>query len=200
MDDASTASAKKINWSDPDQYSYDPETSPNPDAPVVPVSAPKTRESVGKKALDSWFREQRGNKRVPKRLDIANELLVTNGGPLKMTGNITLIDEDGDVTHSNSLSLCRCGASNSKPLCDSQHLDVEFFDPGAVSQLSDWMMVKRPQTITVTCVKNGPLKFRGYLRVYNKKGQECITMNGALCRCGKSSKKPFCDSKHGCSC
>ena len=198
MDDTRTAFAKKINWSDSDQYSYDPE--PSQDAPVVPVPAPKTRESTRKKALDSWFHEQRGNKRVPKRLDIANELLVTSGGPLKMTGNITLIDEDGNTTLSNSLSLCRCGASKNKPICDDQHLDIEFFDGGNVGQLSDWMTVKRPQTITVTCVKNGPLKFRGYLRVYNKKGQECITMNGALCRCGKSSKKPFCDSNHGCGC
>ena len=200
MDDASTAYAKKIDWSDSDLNSFDPETSPNPEVPAVPVPARKTRKSSSKKALDSWFKEQRGNKRVPKRLDLPNELLVTNGGPLKMTGNITLIDENGDVTHSNSLSLCRCGASKSKPVCDEQHLDIEFFDSGSIGQLSDWMMVKRPQTITVTCVKNGPLKFRGYLRVYNKKGQECITMNGALCRCGKSSKKPFCDNMHGCGC
>ena len=200
MDDASTAYAKQLNWSDIDQYSFNPEPSPNPDAPAEPVPAPKTRESTNKKALDRWFLEQRGSKRVPKRLNVANELLVSTGGPLRMTGNITLIDEDGEVTHSNNLSLCRCGASKNKPFCDDQHLDIEFFDAGAIGQLSDWMPVNRPQTITVTCVKNGPLKFRGYLRIYNKKGQECITMNGALCRCGKSSKKPFCDNNHGCGC
>ena len=116
-----------------------------------------------------------------------------------MTGNIKLISEDGSVTHTNSLSLCRCGASKSKPFCDDQHLEIEFFDNGAVQQLSDWMPVTRPQTISVTIVENGPLKFRGYLRIHNKKGQECITMRGALCRCGKSSKKPFCDSSQGCA-
>ncbi len=200
MDDASTAHAKKINWSEIDKYSFNPKPGPSPDAPAEPVPAPKTRETTTKKALDSWFREQRGSKRVPKRLNIANELLVSSGGPLRMTGNITLIDEDGEVTHSNKLNLCRCGSSINKPICDDQHLDIEFFDAGAIGQLSDWMTVKRPQTITVTCVKNGPLKFRGYLRVYNKRGQECITMNGALCRCGKSSRKPFCDTKHGCGC
>lgn len=200
MDDARTANAKKINWSETDRYSFNPRPSRCPETSDVPVPAPKTRESTTKRALDSWFSEQRGNKRVPKRLDVANELLVSNGGPLRMTGNITLIDEDGEVTHANSLNLCRCGSSKSRPVCDERHLDVEFFDTGSIGQLSDWMMVKRPQTITVTCVKNGPLKFRGYLRIYNKKGQECITMSGALCRCGKSTKKPFCDSKHGCAC
>ena len=197
MDDASKAYAKPLSWSDSD-YEYNPEPGPNLDIPGAPEPAVKKHESTGDKALDRWFLEQRGNKRVPKRLDVANELLVTSGGPLKMTGNITLIDEEGSVTHSNSLSLCRCGASKSKPTCDDKHLEIEFFDGGAIGQLSDWMPISRPQTITVTCVKNGPLKFRGYLRIYNKKGQECITMNGALCRCGKSSKKPFCENKGQC--
>ena len=195
MDDSNKAYAKPLSWSDLDPFQSEPETSPQLDAPLTPET--KT-ESTDDKALDRWFLEQRGSKRVPKRLNIANELLVTSGGPLKLTGNITLIHEDGSLTHSNSLSLCRCGASKNKPLCDDQHLEVEFFDNGNVSQLSDWMPVSRPQTVTVTCVKDGPLKFRGYLRVYNKRGQECITMSGSLCRCGKSSKKPFCDSKNSC--
>lgn len=198
MDDASNAYAKPLSWSDSDPYEYNPEPSPNLDIPGAPKPAAKKPESTGDKALDRWFLEQRGNKRVPKRLDVANELQVTPGGPLRMTGNITLIDEDGGVTHSNNLSLCRCGASKNKPICDDKHLDIEFFDNGAIGQMSDWMPVTRPQTITVTCVKDGPLKFRGYLRIYNKRGQECITMNGALCRCGKSSKKPFCENKGTC--
>ena len=199
MDDATKATAKSFSWSDTDLFSPDSGYSPNSDGSTVPEPTAKNRESTDEKALDRWFHEQRGTKRVPRRLDVANELLVTNGGPLKMTGNITLINEDGSVTHANNLSLCRCGASKNKLICDDQHLEVEFFDGGAVSQLSDWMPVTRPQTITVTCVKDGPLKFRGYLRIFNKKGQECITMSGALCRCGKSSKKPFCDNQNGCS-
>lgn len=199
MDDANKAYAKPLSWSDSGHYSSDSYISPDLDRSTVPEPAAKKPESTGEKALDRWFRKQRPIERAPKRLNITNELLVTAGGPLKMTGNITLIHEDGSVTHSNSLSLCRCGASNNKPFCDDQHLDIEFLDRGAVSQLSNWMPVDRPQAITVTCVKNGPLRFRGYLRTYNKKGQECITMHGALCRCGKSSQKPFCDNRRGCS-
>ena len=200
MEDATKAYMKPLSWPDSDPLETKPESSPDLDRPTVPEPDAEKPESTDEKALDRWFLEQRGNKRVPKRLDVANELLVISGGPLKMTGNITLINEDGSVTHANSLSLCRCGASKNRPFCDDQHLEIEFFDSGAVTQLSDWMPVTRPQTITVTCVKNGPLKFRGYLRIFNKKGQECITMSGALCRCGKSSKKPFCDNKHGCAC
>jgi CDGSH-type Zn-finger protein len=200
MEDANKAYMKPLSWPDSDPLENNPESNPDLDSPTVPETEAEKPESTDEKALDRWFLEQRGNKRVPKRLDVANELLVTSGGPLKMTGNITLINEDGSVTHANSLSLCRCGASKNRPFCDDQHLEIEFFDSGAVTQLSDWVPITRPQTITVTCVKNGPLKFRGYLRIFNKKGQECITMSGSLCRCGKSSKKPFCDNRHGCTC
>lgn len=198
MEDATKAYMKPLSWPDSDPLENNPESNPDLDSPTVPETEAEKPESTDEKALDRWFLEQRGNKRVPKRLDVANELLVTSGGPLKMTGNITLINEDGSVSHANSLSLCRCGASKIRPFCDDQHLEIEFFDSGAVTQLSDWMPITRPQTITVTCVKNGPLKFRGYLRIFNKKGQECITMGGALCRCGKSSNKPFCDNEQGC--
>jgi len=200
MDDTSNAFAKPLSWSDTDHLFNNPDSIPNLDIPTVPEPAAKKPESTDDKASNRWFHDQRGNTQIPKRLDVANELLVTTGGPLKMTGNITLINEDGSVTHANSLSLCRCGASKSKPICDDQHLEIEFFDGGAIPQLSDWMPVSRPQRVTVTAVKNGPLKFRGYLRILNKKGQECITMRGELCRCGKSSKKPFCDNKQGCKC
>jgi len=198
MEDATRTSVKSLSWLDSDDYTLNPNSNPNLDSSTVPEPVIEKLESSGKRALDRWFLEQRGKKRVPKRLNVANELLVTNGGPLKITGNIKLINEDGSLTHATELSLCRCGASKNKPFCDDQHLDIEFFDSGVVQRLSDWMPVTRPQTITVTVVKNGPLKFRGYLRIYNKKGQECITIGGALCRCGKSANKPFCDSAHGC--
>lgn len=120
MDDSSKAYATSLSWPDSGQYDYNPEPSPDLDNHSVPEPAVKTPESNDEKALDRWFIEQRGNKRVPKRLDVANELLVTTGGPLKMTGNITLINEDGSVTHSNSLSMCRCGASKSKPFCEDR--------------------------------------------------------------------------------
>jgi CDGSH-type Zn-finger protein len=195
MEKTNTVLAQPSELDRPDH----PSAQPDPQAPTQFENAAPAIESTGEKAIDRWFLEQRGAKRVPKKLELPNELLVTNGGPLKMTGNITMIDEEGTVSHANHLSLCRCGASKNKPFCDDQHLDVEFFDSGTLQRASDWMPVNRPQTITVTAVKNGPLKFRGYLRIFNKKGQECITMNGALCRCGNSSNKPFCDNNAGCA-
>jgi CDGSH-type Zn-finger protein len=196
MEDAAKATVKSLYGVQPDSEHQGPEkeglSAPTPES----VHGQKAREDeipTDEKALDRWFREQRGNKRVPKRLDVPNEAMVTSGGPLKITGNLTLIGEDGDVTHANHLTLCRCGASRNKPVCDDQHLDIEFLDNGNINRASDCMKVNRPQTLTITCIKDGPLKYRGYLRVYNSKGQECLSMQGALCRCGKSTKKPYCD-------
>lgn len=198
MEDAAKTAARWYNGqpADSDHQETDSWGAGAPQSDSVPGANENPENayaSTGEKKLDRWFLEQKGEKRVPKRLEVPNEVLVTSAGPLKMTGNITLIDEDGKVTHANHLTLCRCGASKTKPLCDEQHLEIEFFDSGAISRASDCMPVNRPQTVTVTCVKDGPLKFRGYLKVYNRKGQESLSMSGALCRCGRSTKKPYCD-------
>ena len=196
MEDATKATAINMMGIQPDSEFDEPEreglSAPQAE-PALDDKPTADDVSTDDKALDRWFREQRGNKRVPKRLEVPNEAMVTSGGPLKITGNLTLIDEDGEVTHANHLTLCRCGASRSKPICDDQHLDIEFLDNGNIHKASDCMPVIRPQTLTITCVKNGPLKYRGYLRVFNSKSQECLSMQGALCRCGKSTNKPYCD-------
>ena len=54
---------------------------------------------------------------------------------------------------------------------------------------------ERPNIVWLTTEDNSAC----WYRLYNKKGQECITVSGELCRCGRSSKKPFCDNKHGCA-
>jgi CDGSH-type Zn-finger protein len=188
MEDTPKAVAKPLY-----SPSWDPGQEPSsPHGEVTPES-PSPEIPVDEKAHERWFLEQRGNKKVPKRLEIPNEVLVTAAGPLKVTGNITLIEEDGTVTHANHLTLCRCGASKSRPICDDQHMEIEFFDAGTIQKASDTMKMNRPQTLTITCVKDGPLVLRGYSRVYNRKGQEFLSMRTALCRCGQSTKKPFCD-------
>jgi CDGSH-type Zn-finger protein len=186
MEDATKATAR--NLFDDVLSDFAPERE-GLSAPQIPEPEIPTDE----KAHERWFVEQRGSRKVPKRLDIPNEVHVGPGGPLKITGNLALVEEDGTVTHANHLTLCRCGASNMKPICDSQHLEIEFFDSGTIQKASDCMPVNRPQTLTITCIENGPLLLRGYARVYNRKGQEYLTLQTSLCRCGSSTNKPFCD-------
>ena len=162
----------------------------------APGPAQKENLTTSAKALDRWFRERQKNQGAPRLLDVPNEALVTNGGPLQITGNITLVKEDGTVQYANHLTLCRCGSSGSKPNCDGQHLEKEFLHSGKIGEASEIPASQRPSKITISCIKDGPITFRGRLRLHNQFGQECVKMRGSLCRCGQSANKPFCDGSH----
>jgi len=158
--------------------------------------AGKENLTTSAKALDRWFKERQKNHGAPRLLEVPNESLVTNGGPLQLTGNLTLVHDDGTVQYANHLTLCRCGHSGSKPNCDGQHLDMEFLNPGKISEVSEIAASQRPSKLTLSCIKDGPITFRGRLRLHNQFGQECVKMRGSLCRCGQSANKPFCDGSH----
>lgn len=148
------------------------------------------------KALDRWFKERQAGHAAPRLLEVPNEAMVTNGGPIQITGNITLIKEDGSIQYANHLTLCRCGHSSDKPTCDESHLDVEFLHSGKISEISEVAATQRASKITISCIKDGPITFRGKLKLHNEFGQECVKMRGSICRCGQSASKPFCDGSH----
>lgn len=54
---------------------------------------------------------------------------VVDDGPLWITGRIPISLRDGtEVEVRNRVTLCRCGASGNKPLCDGSHANVDFAD------------------------------------------------------------------------
>lgn len=64
--------------------------------------------------------------------DLAAGVAVTDDGPLWVTGGVTVERADGQPLETrNRMTLCRCGASKSKPLCDGSHADVGFQDGAA---------------------------------------------------------------------
>jgi len=56
------------------------------------------------------------------------------------------------------------------------------------------------ETIVIRCRENGPYLLQGPIKVVDHQGNEFTLPpskdNIALCRCGKSTKKPFCDGSH----
>lgn len=204
MDDASKKAAAAAVRSVPERETSKRESN---ESFVAYMNEPAVRErpatsthqdglSTSAKALDRWFRERQKSQGAPRLLDVPNEALVTNGGPLQLTGNITLVNEDGSVQYANHLTLCRCGGSNSKPTCGGQHLDREFLHSGKISEASEIPPSTHASKITISIIKDGPITFRGRLRLHNQFGQECVKMRGSLCRCGQSANKPFCDGSH----
>ena len=124
---------------------------------------------------------------------------VPPGGPLCFSGRIRIevggeqIDDTGDV------ALCRCGHSSNKPYCDGTHNEVGFDDPGVI--MGGRLVPGAEETaaddpVVIVCAANGPLLVRGPLTVVASDGSTVQGTKGALCRCGLSSTRPFCDGSH----
>jgi CDGSH-type Zn-finger protein len=59
------------------------------------------------------------------------------------------------------------------------------------------------EPLTIRCRENGPLLVQAPVRIVDHQGNEFIIPPGkdtvALCRCGQSKNRPFCDGSHkGC--
>lgn len=53
--------------------------------------------------------------------------------------------------------------------------------------------------VSIRCKPNGPLIVQGKIQLLDASGQEILLEKEtvALCRCGASVRKPFCDGAHG---
>ncbi len=124
-----------------------------------------------------------------------NTVTVAPDGPLYLHGNVEVTLPDGSVHQDTRVALCRCGASKNKPFCDNSHLKAEFKDAAVFQKV----MVKPDQNggggLKVQPARNGPLLVQGPLELVGVEE----TVRGsqtALCRCGQSHNKPFCDGTH----
>lgn len=129
--------------------------------------------------------------------DAENVVHVAYNGPLFIRGDLevdgTTEDMPGVKTRA---ALCRCGASANKPFCDNSHLKSGFTDYGAVGQKGDGFDAPGGK-LRVGRAPDGPLILNGNFAIVASGGQ--VTWKGqkaALCRCGESKNKPFCDGAH----
>ena len=54
---------------------------------------------------------------------------VRNNGPLRIEGDITILDADGNafgLAGRTVIALCRCGHSKNRPYCDGAHKECGF--------------------------------------------------------------------------
>lgn len=123
-----------------------------------------------------------------------NLVRVHEGGPYGVRAEIVI---DGVPAHYRA-TLCRCGASKNKPFCDGSHHDVGFAASGEPPTGKDTEMLEvRDGPLSVTPETDGPLQLRGNLEIVSGTGRMVARLQQArLCRCGGSSKKPFCDGTH----
>ena len=122
-----------------------------------------------------------------------NVARVRESGPIAIHAALT-IDGHGAM---HRATLCRCGASKNKPFCDGGHVAAGFAATGAPATQASEPLAVRGGELTVTPYPDGPLGVRGPLEICSGTGRTIVrTEKTALCRCGGSAKKPYCDGTH----
>lgn len=129
-----------------------------------------------------------------------NEIVVTADGPLYATGDVQVVDGDGEERYRGQrISFCRCGGSGDKPFCDGSHREG-FAAPGTVGEPTkekDPDELPPEGVLRVRPIPNGPLKLTGQFELRGPDdGGTYESTETALCRCGASGDKPFCDGSH----
>lgn len=141
------------------------------------------------------FRDADGNN--PETAPDTNTVMVVYNGPLYVSGDLDIEGAPDDMPGVRfRAALCRCGKSRRKPFCDNSHLKSEFRDAGAVGKKGD-NIESLSGPLVVRSAKNGPLLLQGNFRIVAGTGRERFRgSKAALCRCGGSENKPFCDGSH----
>ena len=126
-----------------------------------------------------------------------NTVQVSYNGPLFLRGQLEI---EGAPANAPALAfraaLCRCGQSKNKPYCDNSHDAAGFRDYGAVGEAGD-ADAGSGGPLEVRFAKDGPILVRGNLTIRAASGRGAWRgKKAALCRCGESGNKPFCDGSH----
>ena len=118
-------------------------------------------------------------------------------GPLLCTGEIELYDVSGAlIKATDEVELCRCGQSKNKPFCDGSHIEAGFESDGIFTSVTS-EETSEPGKLMITMHENAGLFLRGPMTIFSSDGNFSVTRNEvALCRCGQSGNKPFCDISH----
>jgi CDGSH-type Zn-finger protein/uncharacterized Fe-S cluster protein YjdI len=154
----------------------------------------ETIEHCPSGALHYVRKDEGGAEAVPE----TNAIFLNDDGPLYLRGNLTILDaNEAPLLQDTRASLCRCGASQNKPLCDNSHKDIQFSAPPRNEiEVSETALADGGQ-LSVTATQNGPLHIVGNVTIFDSQNRVVFAGDEIwLCRCGGSANKPFCDSTH----
>lgn len=129
-----------------------------------------------------------------------NTISLFPDGPVYIRGNIEVQDHEGNIRLQDTrFAMCRCGQSKNKPACDNSHNKTGFEAPASfdVSSLKEENPKNDGDKLILKLMENGPVLVEGSYQMYSYASQPVsCSKNIALCRCGGSSDKPFCDGTH----
>lgn len=164
----------------------------NPDG-----ASPEEIAAVNRLCPSGALHYERKDGGSPEPVPETNTIIVWKNGPLQFSADFTLHGTTVDLANETRATLCRCGASQNKPFCDNTHKAIGF-SADEVEPLPT-----RPEPaptggrLIVTVQPDGPLEIEGNLEIQDEAGNTLfVGTKTALCRCGGSSRKPFCDGTH----
>jgi CDGSH-type Zn-finger protein/uncharacterized Fe-S cluster protein YjdI len=125
---------------------------------------------------------------------VVNTVRVRENGPLAIEADLSI---RGQAQATPRATLCRCGQSQNKPFCDGAHAAAGFAATGEPAAKDFTALEVRNGPLNVQPLPNGPLLVTGNLEVVSGTGRttDKVTKT-ALCRCGQSKNKPYCDGSH----
>jgi CDGSH-type Zn-finger protein/uncharacterized Fe-S cluster protein YjdI len=129
--------------------------------------------------------------------EAVNTVRLAENGPLYVRGQFRITASTGEVLLEDTrAALCRCGASQNKPLCDNSHKTVGF-RAAATRETISALPNSVGEALEIEPAPDGPLHVTGHFAILGAEDEVLFQGEEAwLCRCGGSSDKPFCDSTH----
>lgn len=126
-----------------------------------------------------------------------NRAVVSQDGPVYLEGDLRFEKAAEDMPGTRfRAALCRCGESKNKPFCDNSHRAAGFRDSGAVGKAGK-ELAEIGGPLDIKPRPNGPVIVSGNLSIVSGAGRDAWSGTMvALCRCGASKNKPFCDGTH----
>ncbi len=122
-----------------------------------------------------------------------NTIALRENGPLAVHAEIEL----SSVPIGPRATLCRCGKSKNKPYCDGSHVGSKFQATGEPTTTTSVALKTRDGVLAIAPYPNGPLGVAGPVEIISGTGRTIDRVEKtALCRCGHSARKPYCDGSH----
>jgi CDGSH-type Zn-finger protein/uncharacterized Fe-S cluster protein YjdI len=122
-----------------------------------------------------------------------NTIAIRENGPLAVSAQVDLAGQ----AIGTRATLCRCGASKNKPYCDGSHVGAAFLASGEPATKASDTLAIRGGALKITPYPNGPLGVSGSVEILSGTGRTIDRVSAtALCRCGASKNKPYCDGTH----
>lgn len=128
-----------------------------------------------------------------------NSVTVAPDGPLYLHGDIEVTTPNDETLLADTrVALCRCGLSDNKPLCDNSHVEADFEADSSIPKDHEGAEdVDDGGTLQVVPKPDGPVLLDGAFELHGTDDDSTVRdSDAALCRCGGSQTKPFCDGTH----